>query len=190
MAIRKKRASLTPKKLYKINNVIYDSKVLFDFHVECDKALKQKLIESFEVPKSIGKKSRFNVYKPIIDDIKFDSLMEAKYYIKLLNDKANNIIKNFDRQIVFNLQPAFKKGKKKYKAIDYICDFVIVYPDDTFEVIDVKGRETPEFKIKHKLFEFKYPETSLKLIQYYEPENKWLELSEIRKIKRNKKKDK
>lgn len=187
MVARKKKATTTPKRLYKINNVIYDSKVLYDFHVECDRALKQGIIKSFEVPHSTGKKSRFNVYKPIIDDIKFDSLMEAKYYIKLLEDKANGVIKDFGRQITFNLQPAFKKGKKKFKAIDYICDFVVTYLDNTTEVIDVKGRETPEFKIKHKLFEFKYPDTTLKLIQFYEPTNEWLELSEIRKLKRRKK---
>lgn len=174
------------KKIYKINNVCYESKTLYDFHVECDKAQKIKLIKSYEIPHNTGKKSRFSTYKPIINGIKFDSLMEAKYYIYLLNLKYMKIIKDFEMQISFNLQPAFTKNKKKYRPIDYVCDFIVYYPNKT-EVVDIKGRETVEFKLKHKMFEYKYPDYELKLLQYYEPDNTWLELSEIRKLTRKKK---
>ena len=37
------------------------------------------------------------------------------------------------------------------------------------------------------MFEYKYPNYELKLLQYYEPDNTWLELSEIRKLTRKKK---
>jgi len=46
-----------------------------------------------------------------------------------------------------------------------VADFVIVNNDGTTDVVDVKGFETQVFKIKKKLFEYKYPELSLKVVK-------------------------
>ena len=56
----------------------------------------------------------------------------------------------------FELQPRFKKEGKTYRPITYIADFVVYYEDKTY-VIDTKGAETTEFKLKKKLFEYKFP---------------------------------
>ena len=177
------------KKQYKIQDVTYVSKALYDFHLECQYAKDRGYIKSFEVPDSLSKKSRYVTYKPFIDDIQFDSLMEARYYIKLQKDKADGIIIDFERQIPFELQPKFKKNGKTYRGIEYVCDFLVTVNENTKHVIDIKGKETVEFKIKHKLFEYKYPEYNLKLIQFYEPTQEWLELDAIKKlIRQNKKK--
>lgn len=181
---RKKNSNI---KLYKIDDVVYKSKTLFDFHIECKEMLSKKLIETFEVPKALSKKSRYTTYKPLINDIKFDSLMEARYYLKLLKDKKNGIIKSFEMQKTYPLQPKFKKNGKIFQAIDYVSDFFVIVNDEVKYVVDIKGKETVEFRIKHKMFEYKYPELELKVIQYYEPTDKWLELSEIRKLNRKSK---
>lgn len=176
------------KKQYKVDNTVYASKGLYDFHVECKAAEEAGYIKSFEVPKALSKKSRYTTYKPVIDDIQFDSMMEARYYVKLCKDKKENEIKDFKLQVAYELQPKFKKNGKAYRGIDYVCDFLIEDNNSKFIVVDIKGKETVEFKIKHKLFEYKYPDLELKVIQYYEPDDEWLELSQIRKIIRDKKK--
>lgn len=176
------------KKTYKIGEVSYESKCLYEFHLECDEALKKGFISSYEIPKALAKKSRYTTYKPIIDDIQFDSMMEARYYIKLQKDIKDGAILSFERQITFELQPKFKKNGKTYRGIDYVCDFFVELDNNKKEVIDVKGKETVEFKIKHKLFEYKYPQYNLKVIQFYEPTREWLDLDEVKKIVRKNKK--
>lgn len=187
-----KRNQKIPKKIkkqYRVDNVSYESKTLYDFHIECNEAIEKGYIKSFEVPHVLSKKSRYTTYKPIIDEIQFDSMMEARYYIKLQKDVADGAIEYFKRQIPFLLQPKFKKNGKVYRAIEYVSDFYVKVNKDVEYVVDIKGKETVEFKIKHKLFEYKYPNYELKVIQYYEPTNEWLELDKIKKIiRKNKKK--
>lgn len=46
-----------------------------------------------------------------------------------------------------------KKSKVIYRETSYCADFVIKKPDgEHYMVLDVKGMETPEFKLKAKLF--------------------------------------
>lgn len=187
---RQPKKPLKIKKQYRIQDVTYTSKALYDFHLECQYAKDSGYVTSFEVPSSLSKKSRYVTYKPIIDGIQFDSLMEARYFIKLQKDKKEGVIIDFERQIPFELQPKFKKNGKTYRGIEYVCDFFVNVNGTIKQVIDIKGKETVEFKIKHKLFEYKYPEYNLKLIQFYEPTNEWLELDAIRKLIRQQKKKK
>ncbi len=53
--------------------------------------------------------------------------------------------------LVFTLQESFIYKKKKYQAIKYIPDFLL--PNNI--LIECKGFETPEWKLKKKIF-FKY----------------------------------
>jgi hypothetical protein len=176
------------KKLYKIDGLVYESKTLFEFHQECKDAVEKKFIETFEVPNVLSKKSRYITYKPIVDEIKFDSMMEARYYLKLKKDVKEKQIIRFEMQVPFTIQPKFKKNGKTIRAIEYVADFVVYKNDGTKDVIDIKGKETVEFKLKHKLFEYKYSDLSLLVIQYYEPECKWLTLDEIKKLNKKSKK--
>ena len=165
----------------------YKSKILYDAHLEFQKAVDQHLIESFDLEGgNVSKKSRYTSYKPIIDGNKFDSLMEAKYFLHLLQLQCKGDIQHLVRQPHFVLQEAFTKNGKKYRPIEYVADFRYqIVNTDQWVIVDVKGKETVEFKLKQKLFEYKYPELSLSVIQLYGDE--WLELSEIRKLKRKKK---
>jgi len=182
--LKKKRTKKAATIYQTKDGKVFSSKALFDFYNECQEALKRKIIKSFKMPDTAIKKSRYTSYKPIIDDIKFDSMMESRYYIKLLYDKKIGLIKDFELQKAFELQPSFTKNKKKYQKIEYICDFMVYVNDSEKYTVDIKGKETVDFRLKHKMFEYKYQDLTLKVIQYHEHSHEWLELNEIRKITR------
>ena len=100
-----------------------------------------------------------------IDGKIFQSKLEAKRYKQLaLLEKAGEI-KNLQMQVKFELQEAFTKNKKHHRAITYTADFM--YFDNRSEQViveDTKGMKTDVFKIKQKLFEYKYPTLSLKIV--------------------------
>lgn len=107
---------------------------------------------------------KYHNRKVIVDDgIKFDSLKEAKRYKELkILEKADEITE-LRLQVPFELQPSFKKNGKTIRKIEYIADFV--YYDNKLQkyvVEDVKGYKTDVYKLKKKLFEYKYPHLTIK----------------------------
>lgn len=112
-----------------------------------------------------AKRSKYGNIKTEVDGIKFDSQKEADYYCQLKLLKQAGEIRDIGLQQRYELQPGFKKNGKSYQPITYIADFVITNNDGTTEVIDVKGVETQVFKIKQKLFEYMYPDLSLKIVK-------------------------
>jgi hypothetical protein len=106
-----------------------------------------------------------NKYKNVkteIDGIKFDSKKEAKRYVDLREQERYGIIKNLELQPEFLLQGKFEKNGIKHRAIKYKADFSYV-EDEKMIVEDVKGFKTEIFKIKQKLFEFKFQGLTLRL---------------------------
>ena len=103
--------------------------------------------------------SKYNSRKTVIDGITFDSKKEAKRYIELKNKQEEGEISDLRLQVPFELVPSFTieiDGKKrKRRNIRYIADFVY-YEDGQKVVEDVKGRKTDIYKLKKKLFEYKY----------------------------------
>ena len=111
------------------------------------------------------RKSKYNNQKTMVDGIEFDSKKEADYYIHLKLLKKAGEIKDIGLQQRFVLQPGFKKNGVKYQPITYIADFVITNNDGTTEVVDVKSSKTFKtqvYRIKKKMFEYKYPELTIK----------------------------
>ncbi len=102
--------------------------------------------------------------KAKVDGITFDSTKEAQFYVYLKSRKRMGQIVDIELQPRFELQPKFKKGKVSHRAINYVADFRITHPDGRQEIIDVKGMKTEVFKMKHKMFEYRYPELTLLLI--------------------------
>ena len=92
----------------------------------------------------------------------FDSKKEAKRYYELINMERAGLIKDLETQKKFLLLDTFKKNGKTYKQISYYADFVYfdVYSKKTI-VEDVKGVKTEVYKIKRKLFEYKYPDLTI-----------------------------
>jgi hypothetical protein len=107
--------------------------------------------------------NKYKNRKIVVDNIKFDSILEANRYQELkLLQKAKQI-SNLRLQVPFLLQEGFKKNGKTHRKIEYIADFV--YEENGQTVIeDTKGMKTETFKIKQKLFEYKYPDLNLKII--------------------------
>lgn len=112
-----------------------------------------------------NRRSKYGNQKTVVDGIEFDSKKEAEYYCQLKLLKKAGEIKDIGLQPRFELQPAFEKNGVKYRPITYIADFVITNNDGTTEIVDVKGAETQVFKIKQKLFEYMYPDLSLKVVK-------------------------
>ena len=108
--------------------------------------------------------TKYNNKKTIVDGITFDSKDESLYYQALKDMKNKGLIKDFELQHKFLLQKAFAKNGKKYRAITYIADFRVINNDGSAYIVDVKGMLTTEFKIKLKLFNYKYSDIELRLI--------------------------
>lgn len=108
--------------------------------------------------------NKYKNKKVILDDYVFDSIQESRRYKELKLLLRAGEIKDLELQPRFLLQEGFKKNGKTYRKIEYVADFKYIENSKTI-VEDVKGIQTDVFKIKHKLFEKKYPELELKIIR-------------------------
>lgn len=101
--------------------------------------------------------SKYYSKKVIVDNIKFDSKKEANYYLKLKVLERAGVIKDLELQKEYILQDSFKLNKKTRRKITYKADFKYVSTlDNRIHVVDVKGFKTEVYKLKKKLFEYKY----------------------------------
>lgn len=108
--------------------------------------------------------SKYNNKKTQVDMYLFDSAKEAKRYRELVLLERAGEIQNLELQPRFLLQEGFKKNNKTWRKLEYVADFKYIENGKTV-VEDVKGFETKEFKIKRKIFEYKYPDLELKIIK-------------------------
>jgi len=108
---------------------------------------------SSETLPDVGKKKRhkYGARKTEVDGIMFDSAAEAKRYgtLKLLESVGE--INGLRLQPEFVLQGEFQRDGKKYRAVKYKADFIYETKDGVTIVEDVKGLETPVFKLKWKM---------------------------------------
>ena len=103
------------------------------------------------------KQNKYKNKKVIYDGIKFDSNREMAYYIKLKMLEQKGIIKDLELQKSFELQPSFKLNGKTYKKITYKADFSYVsVQDNKLHIVDTKGFRTDVYKLKRKMFAYKY----------------------------------
>lgn len=108
--------------------------------------------------------NKYRNKKIIVDDYIFDSIQESRRYKELKLLLRAGQIQDLELQPHFLLQESFKKNEKTYRKIEYIADFKYIENGKTI-VEDVKGLQTDVFKIKHKLFEKKYPDLELRIIK-------------------------
>ena len=126
-----------------------------------------KLLKSWQVREPVEKKqSKYKNKKIITDGIVFDSKKESERYIELKLLERAGEIKDLELQKVFELQPGFKKNGNTYIRITYVADFYYYdIRNNKYVVEDVKGIRTEVYKIKKKLFEYKYMDFELKIIK-------------------------
>lgn len=103
-----------------------------------------------------------------VDGIMFDSKLEAKRYGQLKIMENAGVIRDLELQPEYELIPSFKKNGKTWRRTVYRADFkYILCSDDSHIIEDVKGSTaviTDVFRLKQKLFEYRYPELSIKII--------------------------
>ena len=177
-------------KVHEVDGCRYKTKALENFNImlKGDKFVKDFVLPTVQDEKE-NKNKKFGAKKCWINGFKFDSLMEARYYVYLLHEKAKKHIIDFSMQVPYELLPKYKNKftGKTVLAVKYIADYVIKEKDGTETVIDVKGRETPEFKIKKKIFGLKYPDTKFLCLQWSEKDKTWYDLEELKRVKKPKK---
>jgi hypothetical protein len=86
----------------------------------------------------------------------FDSQKEFTYFHKLLLLENAGEITELKRQVEFELQPSFKLNGKTIRAIKYIADFTYLDKQGVLHIIDVKGFRNEIYRLKYKLFAYKY----------------------------------
>lgn len=136
--------------------------------------------------------SKYNAKKTEIDGIKFASKAEGDYYKHLKELQAQGVVTRFDLQPKFILLNGFTdKWGVKHEPIRYIADFLVYYTEGEPKVIDIKGTETSDFKLKRKWYCSMFP-LELKLIAHSDIDGGWVEtsyLKEARKIRKTEKEE-
>lgn len=121
--------------------------------------------------------SKYGAKKVTIDGITFDSKAEGRYYEHLLKLKKTGAVEDFEMQKAFTLLDRFAHPQtgRIVRAITYKADFEVLYADGRIEVVDIKGFLTPEFKIKAKMFMFRY-QIPLVLLKWSAASKKFVEV--------------
>lgn len=101
----------------------------------------------------IGRKSKFGAIPTTVDGIRFDSLKESRYYRTLLLRVAGGEVLYFLRQVPIHLPGGTK----------LVVDFQEFHADGSVHYVDVKGRETPVFRLKKREVEHLYPHLRIEL---------------------------
>lgn len=111
---------------------------------------------------------KYHNTKTIADGIKFDSKLEAERYAQLKILERAGVIRGLELQPSFELIPSFKKNGKTWRRTVYKADFrYILREDGSYIIEDVKGSTaviTDVFRLKQKLFEYKYPDYTISII--------------------------
>ena len=106
----------------------------------------------------VQKESKYHAQKVEVDGKKFDSKKESRDWKNLCTMEASGIISNLRRQVSFELQPKYTtKDGRKIRSISYVADFVYERDGQTY-VQDSKGMKTDVYKLKRKMFEYRYPD--------------------------------
>lgn len=101
--------------------------------------------------------AKYHNKKVNYDGHTFDSIKEMNYYLKLKLLESAGKIKNLELQKEFELQPSYRLNNKTNRKIVYRADFTYkTTEDDKLHVIDVKGYRTDVYRLKKKMFEYKY----------------------------------
>jgi hypothetical protein len=105
------------------------------------------LAEYRELKAGEKKRHKYNAISCVLDGIRFDSEAEGRFYQELKFRVQAGDVSYFLRQVPIHLP-----GNVKLKI-----DFMIVYPDNRIQYIDVKGMVTKDWRAKQRIAEAIYP---------------------------------
>lgn len=97
---------------------------------------------------------KYGAQRTEIDNIKFDSKLESKYYSYLNQLKQLGEVVFFLRQTPFHLPG----------GVRYVVDFQVFYKNGDIEFVDVKGIDTAMSKAKRKIVEHLYKPVLIKIV--------------------------
>lgn len=111
--------------------------------------------------------SKYNAKPTNSDGYRFDSKREAQRYQELKQLEQAGHIRHLLVHPRYCLQESFTDSAgKKQSSITYVADFKYVeVPTGNWVVEDVKGVETPVFRLKAKMFKKVYPHLELRLVK-------------------------
>ena len=140
-------------------------------------------------------RSKYNVDKDTAkrtyNNIVFDSVLEMKYYRDvILPNVESGLIKYYELQKEYELQPKFTHNGKTVLPIKYVADFYIEYTDGHKEVIDTKGLPDSVALLKRKMYWYHYPDVDYKWITYVKKYGGWLDYDTVKKLRSQEKKNK
>ena len=117
--------------------------------------------------RKLAKPRKYGNKKIEIDGYAFDSIAEARRYEELCLMESASVIKDLFMQPRYELQKAFTDNDgKRHRAIFYIGDFYYVEVKTGLRIVeDVKGKATPVFLLKQKLFLYKRDDLRLRIIK-------------------------
>ena len=140
-------------------------------------------------------RSKFNVNtskkakeKRTLNGYTFDSDIEYKFYVYLLSQQDEGLVKDIKVQPKFLLQEAYKKYDKNIRKIEYIADFEVEYTNEETIIYDVKGMVMPDFKLKRKISDYKYPDKILRCVNWSRLDGGWCDIETIEKGRKERKK--
>lgn len=100
-----------------------------------------------QAPAATPKRAKYGNKITVVDGIRFDSKKEAGYYEQLKLRQRGGEVHFWLRQVPVHLPGGTK----------YVLDFVVFLKSGEVQFVDVKGRETKEFRIKKREVEHHYP---------------------------------
>lgn len=116
-------------------------------------------------------------------------ILQPKYFV------LDNHRYTYEDGLIDIYEEADKRRKKHNKAnpdnkinivqaIKYIADFDITYTDGSRKIIDTKGIKTADFKIKEKMFNFRYPHIAFECVIWNGKEKAWVNFDTYQKSKK------
>jgi hypothetical protein len=101
--------------------------------------------------------NKFNARKKIVDGHVFQSTLEADVYSFLKWLESTGGIACLALQVPYLLQNKFRDETGfLHRNVSYYADFQFIRAGRTV-VVDAKGKKTPMYRLKRKLFQKKYP---------------------------------
>jgi hypothetical protein len=110
------------------------------------------------------RRSKYSAHPVKIDGYHFDSHAEAGRYAELRILQQGGEIARLEVHPRFELQTAFVINGGKVRPIYYEADFEY-FIGQKHIVEDVKGMQTDVFKLKRKMFEYRYPDIELRIVE-------------------------
>ena len=105
------------------------------------------------VYKTYFKQNKYGAKRTVANDgIKRDSKFEAGVADDLLMRKQSGDIKDYDSQFKVEMSAYRKNGEPAFKMTHKV-DFRIHHNDGSFELLEAKGVETADYKIRRKFLE-------------------------------------